>query len=1106
MNINTRIRTGIFSCRGLAVAAAALAALSAAASIPMVAIPDKPTDVEKFAASELADELGKCLGYRPIVVCERATRKGPVLYVGATRAAKEARGQTSPYQVDEVFLKSVPLGVVMDGDPARGPIYAADIYLEKYCGVRWWTSDAAFHPSFDEVPVKGIDFRYAPQFKYRETYYLDGLDPLFKVRSKGNFTSLTRYMLSDMKFVPPEMGGNHRLYFFEGRHSAYHSFFEILPPKVYFEKHPEWYSLVKGKREAKQLCLANEEMKAEYIKETLRRLREDPSVDFIQVSQNDGRGGWCECDRCRAMMEEDGGAKSGPYIRFANAVAEAVEKEFPDVRIDTFAYVFTTEPPAKTRPRHNVVVRYCTYKCDIARPLDDPDSPKNSAFRGYLEAWSRIAGGNLFIWNYLADFHTYMMPHPNVSQIAKDVRLFAKNGAVGVFEQGDALCSAGTFAGLRHYLASHLLWNPGDDENRLMDEFLVGYYGKAAAPHMRRFIEFLDTSARKPGAPVKLNHDGLEFLTRDEVLDLAAIMDAAVAAAEGEGGEFAAKARRERLSVDNAFLRDYDALRELAAKKGVAWTRPENRAEAVENWIRAVKALGVRAVRETTSAAAIEEYFRKLRGEKPEKPGSFVTYEEFGAVGDGKTDDQKAIVAAHNAANEKGLPVRAGAGKTYYIGKGAAVAVIKTDVDFGTAKFIIDDRELDNYKAPVFRVDPSAMSFDVKGVETLAAGQKNLGVKLPGPCLVEVQNNTVKQYIRYGRNQNNGTAQREMFLADASGAVDPRTPIVWDYKAVTGLRAHPVDEKTLVVRGGSFTTIANQAESKYNYNARGIAVRRSNVRIEDVRHYVEGEGDHGAPYGSFVGVSFCANVMVSNCLFTAHKTYSTIGSAGKPVSMGSYDISANNAVNVSFVGCRQTTDINDRRYWGIFGSNYCKNLLYDGCVFSRFDAHMGVANATVRNCELGYMGINAIGFGTFLVENTTVRCRTFFNLRSDYGSTWRGEFIVRNCVFVPGNGDGSCPILVNGVSTDWHDFGYSCEMPRRIVFDGLRIDDTRHPKFYDGPFVFAVFNARNKGPEYVEKFPYKVTEEVVLRNVTTATGKSVLLSPNKYMFRNVKLR
>jgi len=484
---------------------------------------------------------------------------------------------------------------------------------------------------------------------------------------------------------------------------------------------------------------------------------------------------------------------------------------------------------------------------------------------------------------------------------------------------------------------------------------------------------------------------------------------------------------------------------------------------------------------------------------------SFVTYEEFGAVGDGKADDQKAIVAAHNAANEKGLPVRAADGKTYYIGRGASVAVIKTDVDFGTAKFIIDDRVLDNLKAPVFRVDPSRRSFDVKGIASLSQNQKDLGVSLPGPCLVEVKNANVKHYIRYGRNQNNGTPQREVLLADASGAIDRLTPVVWDYATVTDAKAYPVDSKPLVVKGGHFTTIANQADSKYSYHSRGIDVHRSNVRIESVRHYVSGEGDHGAPYRGFISISMCANVTVTNCIFTAHKTYSTIGSAGKPVSMGSYDISVYGSVNVSFLDCRQTTDINDRRYWGLFGSNFCRNLLFDNCVFSRFDAHMGVANATIRNSKLGHMGINAIGFGTFLVENTTVYCHNFFNLRSDYGSTWRGDFIVKNCTFVPGNGNGAVGTLVNGSSTDWHDFGYPCHMPRRIVFDGLKIVDSNHPKTYDGPFVFARFSGKNTSPKYVAKYPYHVTEEVVLRNVTTASGKKPILSANKYMFRDVKM-
>ncbi len=483
----------------------------------------------------------------------------------------------------------------------------------------------------------------------------------------------------------------------------------------------------------------------------------------------------------------------------------------------------------------------------------------------------------------------------------------------------------------------------------------------------------------------------------------------------------------------------------------------------------------------------------------------YVTYEEFGAVGDGKADDQDAIVAAHAAANERGLPVKAGDGKTYYIGRGAKVAVIMTDVDFGTASFVIDDRDVENLRAPVFRVEPSTPAFDIEGVASLAAGQAELGVKLPAPCLVEVENANILQYIRYGHNQNNGTPRKEVFLADANGAVDPRTPLLWDYTAVTRLKAHPIDAKTLTIRGGRFKTIANQAESKYTYYRRGIDVNRSNVRIEGLRHDVEGEDDHGAPYRGFVSILFCANVTVTDCTFTAHRTYVTIGSAGKPVPMGSYDIHANNAINVAFVNCRQTTDINDNRYWGLFASNFCRNLLYDNCVFSRFDAHMGVANATIRNCTLGHQGINAIGFGTFLIENTTVRSSNFFNLRPDYGSTWKGDIIVRNSTFIPGNGRPITGTLVSGTSTDSHDFGYECFMPRRIVFDGLKIDDARHPQNYEGPNIFAMFNRNNTNPQYVEKFPYHVTEEVVLRNVTTASGKELVLSPNKYMFRNVKV-
>ena len=67
----------------------------------------------------------------------------------------------------------------------------------------------------------------------------------------------------------------------------------------------------------------------------------------------------------------------------------------------------------------------------------------------------------------------------------------------------------------------------------------------------------------------------------------------------------------------------------------------------------------------------------------------YLTYEQFGAKGDGVTDDFPAIIATHAAANEKGLPVKANGGKTYYIGNTIGTAIVRTDVAPSTLVFVL---------------------------------------------------------------------------------------------------------------------------------------------------------------------------------------------------------------------------------------------------------------------------------------------------------------------------------------------------------------------------------------------------------------------------------
>ena len=60
------------------------------------------------------------------------------------------------------------------------------------------------------------------------------------------------------------------------------------------------------------------------------------------------------------------------------------------------------------------------------------------------------------------------------------------------------------------------------------------------------------------------------------------------------------------------------------------------------------------------------------------KAKKFVTYEDFGAVGYGKTEDFDAIKRAHEYANENGLDVVCEDAKTYYIGIMTKTIPIKT--------------------------------------------------------------------------------------------------------------------------------------------------------------------------------------------------------------------------------------------------------------------------------------------------------------------------------------------------------------------------------------------------------------------------------------------
>ncbi len=496
---------------------------------------------------------------------------------GAARLA-ESDFRSSSLQPEEIVIRTRGGDLVLAGGSPRGTLYAVFTFLEDIVGCRFWTSSAWDIPWKRSLAVDSLSIRYAPPFEYREPFWFVAFDPQWSAWNKANGIRAGG---------DATCGGRH---VYEG---FVHTFYGLIPPDKYFKDHPEWFSEIEGQRttDKAQLCLTNEEMRKELVKNLKDKLRANPQATIASVSQNDCFGP-CTCERCRAVDEEEG-SPAGALLRFVNAVAADIESEFPEVAIDTLAYQYTRKPPRLVRPRPNVIVRLCSIECSFARPLDDP---VNKSFLDDLEGWARIAG-RLFIWDYTTNFAHYIQPHPNYPVLARNIRLFAKNNVRGVFEQGAYQSWGSEMAEIRAWLLAKLLWNPAADPERLRLEFLEGYYGPMAPP-IADYLALLERAVAASGDKL-----GCYSPPDAKFLSLATALKAwdLLKKAEKKGRTFDVyrrRIRRAQLPVAYVVLVKWDAFRKEARGLGRPWPWPESREILLEWFLAAARAEGVTMISE----------------------------------------------------------------------------------------------------------------------------------------------------------------------------------------------------------------------------------------------------------------------------------------------------------------------------------------------------------------------------------------------------------------------------------------------------------------------------------------------------------------------------
>jgi len=456
-----------------------------------VVLADDPTAVERSAAAELVHYLARSTGADFHIVSESDHRAGdqPGIFVGATDSVAELGIDVAQLPEESWRIRTRGQDLLLFGGGVRGTMYSVLHFLEDHVGVRWWTPFDERVPHRPELGTPELDRAGRPALRYRE---LTGTGPRWKFH-------LRHRLNGHRTWIPPSHGGREGYGLPEHVHTAYN----YVPPEKYFDEHPEYYSMVDGKRRAEkgQLCLTNSavlELVKTGIRESIEATRRasakkgEKSPQLFNFSYNDWRK-LCECEVCR-LTEQAADNSGATMFRFVNRLAESIEQDYPDVLIDTIAYDRTFDPPVQPM-RDNVVVRIAPLKHrDFSTPIT---SKANREYRTVFDLW-RKKTPHLRVWGYAVTFGDHSnLPLPNLSVLAEDLRYYLANDVEGVLFQLEYPIRA-DLRELKMWVLLKLIEDPTRDVSRLVVEFTDGFYGLAAEP-IRSYVTLIENAAaRKP--------------------------------------------------------------------------------------------------------------------------------------------------------------------------------------------------------------------------------------------------------------------------------------------------------------------------------------------------------------------------------------------------------------------------------------------------------------------------------------------------------------------------------------------------------------------------------------------------------------------------------
>ena len=442
--------------------------------------PVSPKPYEKTAIQEMSDYLAKRIGEHKLVI----GGKTPVTFqIGDTDLAKQQKCLSTELEDERWVIRSIGDQILVNGGGSRGALYATYHFLEDFCDIHWWSDYEEHVPAQSSLTLPALNATGKPVFLYRDIYRSsmgpDNNRTAIRVR-------LNRNGGEGLALLPLELGGS----FAYGNPGHCHTFDKYIPFDKYGKTHPEYFSLINGKRVGGQtqgqLCLTNPDLKQMFLTQLLAYIESDkaeaakknlPPPRIYDVSMNDNNFR-CTCDACKA--EEAKYNPSGLYLNFVNWIAEEVSKKHPGLYISTLAYFFSEPPPlGGVRAADNVIVKLCDTKTNQAASILEPE---NKVFYDFLTKWKNHAK-NLFIWDYAITFTGGVTGFPFASEFHYGdlYRTYHENNVTGIFWEHERPHCADFFE-LKYFVETKLFEDPYQDVNKLIGLFMDKYYGTAATP------------------------------------------------------------------------------------------------------------------------------------------------------------------------------------------------------------------------------------------------------------------------------------------------------------------------------------------------------------------------------------------------------------------------------------------------------------------------------------------------------------------------------------------------------------------------------------------------------------------------------------------------